>query len=377
MVLAPFVAAGERVRVAVERERRGLLEGRTVEILQPAADRVAAECPYFGRCGGCHYQHLPYPAQVAAKRAILAEVLARVGKLEPPEAIDVVVSEPFGYRNRVQLHMEGGKPGYREARSHRICAIDRCPVASPRLNQVVATLAEMARDRRWPNFLRTLEIFTDEERVQLNALETARPISRRFFDWCGERIPGLVEGALDYAGRFRVSGNSFFQVNRFLIDGLAAAALGDDAGGGPAGSWALDLYAGVGLFTLPLARRFARVTAVEAGSGAVRDLRFNAERAGIPNVVAEQAKVESYLGALDMRPDFVLLDPPRAGLGKAVVERLVELAPAQLTIVSCDPSTLARDLAGLVAGGYRVARMILVDLFPQTYHVETVVELRR
>ena len=372
VVLAPYVAAGERVRVEAERERRGLLEGRTVEIVQPAPERVAAECPYFGRCGGCHYQHLPYPAQLAAKRAILAEVIERVGKMAPPNEIGLLTGEPFGYRNRVQLHADGGTLGYREARSHRLCAIERCPVASPRLNQIVATFAEMARDRRWPNFLQTLEVFTDEERVQLNVLEAARPISRRFFEWCGERIPGLADGALDYQGRFRVSRNSFFQVNRFLVDELIETALGDGAG-----SAALDLYAGVGLFTLPLARRFERVVAVETGGAAVRDLQFNAERAGISNVTAEQASVESYLASLETAPDFVLLDPPCAGLGKIVVDRLVKLTPPRLTIVSCDPSTLARDLAGLTAGGYAIERMTLVDLFPQTYHLETVVRLRR
>jgi 23S rRNA (uracil1939-C5)-methyltransferase len=373
VVLAPYVVAGERVRVEVERERRGLLQGRTVEILQPAAERVAPECRYFGRCGGCHYQHLPYAAQVAAKRAILTEVIERVGKMAPPEQIDLLMSEPFGYRNRIQLHVNRSELGYREARSHRLCTIESCPVASPRLNQIVATFAEMARDRRWPNFLRTLEVFTDEERVQLNVLETTRPVSRRFFEWCAERIPGLADGALDYQGRFRVSRNSFFQVNRFLVDELVENALGD----GAPGSAALDLYAGVGLFTLPLARRFERVVAVESGTEAVRDLQYNAERAGISNVTAEQANVESYLTALETAPDFVLLDPPRAGLGPTVVRRLVELAASRLTIVSCDPSTLARDLSGLTAGGYAIDRMTLVDLFPQTYHLETVVRLRR
>ena len=158
VVLAPYVAAGERVRVEAERERRGLLEGRTVEIVQPAPERVAAECPYFGRCGGCHYQHLPYPVQLAAKRAILTEVIERVGKIAPPAEIGLLMSEPFGYRNRVQLHLDGSALGYSEARSHRLCAIERCPVASPRLNQIVAAFAEMARDRRWPNFLETLEV---------------------------------------------------------------------------------------------------------------------------------------------------------------------------------------------------------------------------
>jgi 23S rRNA (uracil1939-C5)-methyltransferase len=159
-------------------------------------------------------------------------------------------------------------------------------------------------------------------------------------------------------------------VNRFLADQLVDAALS-----GAEGETALDLYAGVGLFTLALGRRFTRVSAVESGGGAVRDLRFNAERVGLANVKAQQATAEAVIEKLDRAPDFVLADPPRAGLGKAMVERLAALKPRRLTIVSCDPATLARDLAALTAAGYRIASMTLVDLFPQTFHLETVVRL--
>jgi 23S rRNA (uracil1939-C5)-methyltransferase len=136
------------------------------------------------------------------------------------------------------------------------------------------------------------------------------------------------------------------------------------------------LYAGVGLLSMPLARRFREVTAVESGAGAVRDLEFNASRAGLSNLRAVARTAEEYLAQLEKAPDFVVLDPPRTGLGKAVVARLAELRPRQITIVACDPATLARDLAGLVAAGYRVEGMTLVDLFPQTYHLETAVRLR-
>jgi len=214
-------------------------------------------------------------------------------------------------------------------------------------------------------------VFTDEREVQINVLETERPVARRFFDWCGAQIPGLVEGALDYRGEFRVSSNSFFQINRFLVDRLVDAATEHAEG-----ETATDLYAGVGLLSMTLARRFREVTAVESGAGAVRDLRFNAERAGLGNLRAVQQTAEEHLATLEKAPDFMVLDPPRTGLGKAVVQRVAELRPRQLTIVSCDPATLARDLAGLVAAGYRVERMTLVDLFPQTYHLETVVGLR-
>jgi 23S rRNA (uracil1939-C5)-methyltransferase len=161
-------------------------------------------------------------------------------------------------------------------------------------------------------------------------------------------------------------------VNRFLLNQLVEAAVE-----GAEGDTAFDLYAGVGLFAPALARRFSHVTAVESGSGAVRDLQFNAERAGLANVRAEARMVEEFLLEQERPADFVLLDPPRAGLGKAVVRRLAELQPPQLALVACDPATLARDLAGLMAAGYRVVRMAMVDLFPQTYHLEAIVLLQR
>jgi len=253
-----------------------------------------------------------------------------------------------------------------------MCGIVQCPIASPKLNQTIEILSRMLNDPRWPRMVRSLELFTDETGVQLNVMETDRPIARRFFEWCGENIPGMVEGALDYNGQYRVSRGSFFQVNRFLLDPLIEAAVE-----GAEGESAFDLYAGVGLFAPALARKFHQVTAVESGSGAVRDLLFNAERAGLANVRAEARMVEEFLQEQERPADFVLLDPPRAGLGKAVVRRLVELQPRQMALVACDPSTLSRDLSALVAGGYGIVRMAMVDLFPQTYHVEAVVLLQR
>jgi len=371
VVLAPFVLPGERIRVEAVKEKPGLVHARVVEVIEPAPERIAARCPYFSRCGGCQYQHAPYELQLNAKRAILAEDLQRIGKLAPPAEIKVVASEPWAYRNRTQLHIAGERIGYWEARSHKLCGVEVCPISSPKIEQTIGTLNSMLRDRRWPRFIRSVEIFTDERQVQLNVIETDQPVARRFFEWCAETIPGLVSGALDYDDRFRVSRNSFFQVNRFLVDRLVDTALE-----GVEGESALDVYAGVGLFTLALARKFAEVTAVESGAAAVRDLEFNAGRVQLTNVRAVHRSAEEFLTAIEQTPDYVLLDPPRAGLGKAVVQRLVELRPRQLTVVACDPATLARDLAGLVAAGYRIEKMTLVDLFQQTMHLETVVQLR-
>jgi len=374
VVLTPFVLPGERATVETLEQKPGLVRSKLVELHETAAERVEARCPHFGRCGGCHYQHAAYEAQLGFKRAILAESLRRVGKIELPEDIRVIAAEPWHYRNRAQFHIQGNEIGYLEARSKRLCGIGQCPISSPRINEVITSLREMLRDARWPRFVRAIEVFTNEEQVQLNVLESDRPVAQRFFDWCAEAIVGFVPGALDYAAAgamYRVSGGSFFQVNRFVIDQMVA-----EATGGAEDEAALDLFAGVGLFSLPLAKRFTKVTAVESGSGALRDLRFNGERAGV-SVEAHQSTVDAFLANLTATPDFILADPPRSGLGKIAVRELVRLEAPSITIVACDPATLARDLAALVAGGYKLGKLTMVDLFPQTYHIEAIARLSR
>lgn len=373
VVLAPFVLPGEVVEVALERERPGLVEARLLNVLTPSSERVAPPCPYFTRCGGCHYQHAPYEFQLARKVEVLREVLRRVGKLEAPEEIAVIAGAPFEYRNRVQLHLAGGEIGYLEAASNRLCPVEHCPVSSPAINSALGALRKMRMNRRFPVFVRTIELFTNESAVQVNVLASDRPVARHFFNWCGEAIPGATAGCLEYSAagaEYRVGHRSFFQVNRFLIDRLVEAGLADAEG-----DTALDLYAGVGLFSLPLARRVRAVTAVESGSSAVHDLEFNAERASLP-IQVERAAVETYLEGLTETPDFVLADPPRAGLGKGVVQQLLRLRAPRMTIVSCDPATLARDLMALVNSGYSLERVTLIDLFPQTYSIETVASVR-
>jgi 23S rRNA (uracil1939-C5)-methyltransferase len=364
VVLAPFVLPGEKARVEIH---EGVHAG-LAEVTEAAPERVEPPCPLFQRCGGCHYQHAPYEFQLARKVEILREQLRRVGKIEYAGEIEVVSGPPLGYRNRVQVHVAGGKLGYLAARSHDLVPLTGdCPVASPRINEALAAMRGRLSDARFPSFVHALELFTNETELQVNVIESDRPVMKRFFEWCESTA------ALDYStalGTFRVSPRSFFQVNRFLAEKLVETALGTGAG-----ESALDLYAGVGLFALPMARRYGSVTAVEAGASAVRDLEFNLARAGVETLHVQQARVEDYLASLETTPEFVLADPPRAGLGKIVVAELKRLAPPHITIVSCDPATLARDLAGLPE--YSIERVALVDLFPQTYHLETVVSLTR
>lgn len=363
VVLVPNVLPGESARIDSGKDVHASL----IEVLTPAAERVMPACPLFTTCGGCHYQHAPYEYQLARKVEILREQLQRVGKINFEGEIAVISGPPLGYRNRAQFHIASGKIGYLAARSHELVPVEgECPVSSPRLNQALAEMRERLSDPRFPRFVQALELFTNETDVQINVIESDRAVARRFYEWCESKQ------AIDYTtafGTFRVSSRSFFQVNRFLVEKLVEAALPEQGG-----ESALDLYAGVGLFALPMARRFGSVTAVETGSSAAHDLEFNASRAQLA-VKVEQARVEDYLERLQVEPEFVLADPPRAGLGKDVVGHLQRLAPPRMTIVSCDPATLARDLAGL--SSYQIESLTMVDLFPQTYHLETIARLRR
>jgi 23S rRNA (uracil1939-C5)-methyltransferase len=379
VVFTPFVLPGETVEAERTLARQHVQRARLIRVTAPSPERVDPRCPVFGRCGGCQYQHADYGAQLRFKRDILLETLRRVGKIEFDAArIAIEAAEPFEYRNRAQFHFEHGRAGFLEMNSRKLVEIQKCPISSPKINEIIPKLNQMARDQRWPRFVRSLEVFTDETQVQWNVLESDRPVAKRFFEWLAAEVAGTVSGPLEYAvneDRFTVSGTSFFQVNRFLLPRLASLAIGDSQVAPTLDTeldTAWDLYAGAGLFSLPLARRFERVVAVEAGRSA-GDLRRNAARAKLRiEVVTEQT--ETFLANARQAANFVLADPPRAGLGKKTTARLLELRPRTLVIVACDPATLARDLA-VLAAGYEIETITMVDLFPQTFHMETIVRL--
>jgi 23S rRNA (uracil1939-C5)-methyltransferase len=370
VLLTPYVLPGERVVVSPQRVNSGLLRGSLVEIAEAAPRRITPRCEYFANCGGCQYQHADYALQLEQKQLILRETLQRVGRIHYDGEIRVLSAEPWHYRNRIQLHFAEGKSGFHKAGSHDLCSIDHCPISSPLLNEVIAKLQTAVRQSQWPQFVRSIELFTNETELQLIIQDSARPVAARFFEWCGSFLPPLAPGALDYhAGRYvyRVSRGSFFQVNRFLINALVDEVLGDASG-----EHAVDLYAGVGLFSLPLAQRFKRVDAVERNGPAYRDLEWNARQAAA--IRPAKASAEAFLSALSDKPDLIVADPPRSGSGRDATIELLRVAAPKLTIVSCDPATLARDLRKLL-DRYRIAKLCLVDLFPQTYHFEVVARL--
>jgi len=353
VVFTPYVLPGEKVRAEVDRIKNDLSRGRLLEVTEPSTNRVSPPCPFFQRCGGCHYQHADYAFQVEQKRAILREALQRVGKIEFSGDIEAITGEPWAYRNRVQLHILDGAIGYFEHGSHKLCAIDQCPIVSPALNGAISKI-----EGKLGRLSATVELFTNETEMQVNVLDRVPQSIYRVFESLGTSTP------LEYDG-LRVSRNSFFQVNRFLAHRLVDVAVGSTEG-----AFAVDLYAGVGLFAARLATRFQKVAAVESSGSAFRDLEHN-----VQGIRAENKTSEEYLAALTEKPDLILADPPRAGLGKHAVKELARIQAPLLTIVSCDPATLARDLQALLASGYRIDKITLVDLFPQTFHIETVVHL--
>ena len=372
-IFVPLVLPGERARVRLVEEKRGYATAELEEILTPSPRRIVPACPHFGPCGGCQYQHAEYSFQLRQKLEIFRETLQRLGGIVFDDEIEVLAGEPWHYRNRIQLHFREEEAGFHRRGSHELVGIDHCYISSPMLNEVIVKLSAASKQPEWPRFLRSLEIFTNETQVQLNVIDSTRPVAVRFFDWCATFLPGLSAGAVDYSAArhtFRISRGSFFQVNRFLIDTLVEETMG-----AAAGRRAIDLYAGVGLFSLALAERFELVEAVERGGPAYRDLEWNAKEAA-PNIRPSRVSAEEFLQNVSDPPDLIVADPPRAGLGKEATAELLRIRAPRIVLVSCDPATLTRDLKKLLAA-YKIERLSLIDLFPQTYHFEAVAHLAR
>jgi 23S rRNA (uracil1939-C5)-methyltransferase len=410
-VFVPFVLPAERVAVEAVEQKKKFVRARVERILQAAPERIAARCPHFGVCGGCDYQHIPYEAQLKFKTEILRETLRRIGKIEWAAEITAHGSPAWGYRNRAQWKVrpldnsgdagaENGAEGvaklgigYFRANSTALCAVEDCSIVSPLLLKTLLSLRAALADGALPRGLREIEAFVDagDTKLLLTATfagfpsraaehaETFRRVvpeiaSLLFHDPSHDRMELYGPGFLEYAAggiSYRVGHFSFFQVNRFLVEELARVVAEGEEGG----RLAIDLFAGVGLFSIPLAKRFARVLAVESNPAAARDLETNMRGQG--TIEVRSTEVEQFLKRNKERPELVVLDPPRAGLTPESVERLSRLAPAWITYVSCEPPTLARDLVLFGKAGYDCTEVQLFDLFPETFHMETVVRLRR
>jgi 23S rRNA (uracil1939-C5)-methyltransferase len=352
-LLVELAAPGDVARVRVDRAQGKVAFASIAEIIEPSPVRAAPLCRYFGECGGCDFQQLTYEAQLAAKVEIVKDCLRRIAKTEPPDVTITPAPRQWGYRARAAWQREGRRLGYFARRSHRVCDVSECAALAPELQAEMAAL----RGQNLPDGLAEINAQAGDDGTSL------APISLKDVN--------IRVGAHTY----RLNARSFFQSSSDLLEPLIAFALD-----GATGATALDLYCGVGLFTLPLAERFARVTGVENNLAAVEYAQLNLIGAGFLRADAVYSKVGEWLSEnLDewRGADFVLLDPPRAGVEPGGIEKLLKLAPKQISYVSCDPATLARDLRGLFDGGYKPDTIRAFDLFPQTHHVETVARLSR
>ncbi len=369
-----LAAPGDRVRARIERVRGGVAFASIVEVLAPGPARVEPPCPYFGRCGGCDFQQLAYPAQLEAKAGIIRDCLRRIAAIDPPPDVAVSPSpRDWDYRSRAEWQHDAarGLLGYFERDSHRVVNVTHCPIAAP---EIEAALKEL-RGRMETGTL-PAEIAEFRAAAGDDAVAIAPPLD-------DDRPAELVRTA--GGERYRYDADCFFQTNHALLDPLVTEALrhvppAATANGAAAPGVAVDLYCGVGLFTLPLARRFERVIGVEAHHAAAAYATQNLVAAGLGNARVDAVGVEPWLtrhASVLAPPAFVLLDPPRTGAGDAVVEGILALRPGRIAYVSCDPATLARDLRRLLGGGYALDGVTAFDLFPQTHHVETVAHLIR
>lgn len=399
----PYTLPGETVEAEIAAVHKGYCDAKPVRVIERSPERMEPECRWFGQCGGCQLQHAVYGFQVESKRGILAESLTRAGVRDLP-AITALTGVPYGYRNRVRVvvrHGDAPAVGYRRAKSHDVLAIDACPIAHPLINACMQQLNTLAQRQQLPSELREVEIFINHDASEMilslhadRLSGTARPAIEKLLQALAAALPAL-QGAAIFStaessirgpgmqwGRpelryrvndreLRVSAGSFFQVNGTLLDAFVRAATEPHRG-----TLAWDLYAGVGLFSVALAGQFARVEAVEASPLSIEDLRKNlaghaahAHHAATLNYLRSQGKNAGR------RPDLVLLDPPRAGLGNEVCRLLEQVGPPSIVYISCDPATLGRDLKALIQSGYRIKALQLVDMFPQTSHMEAIATL--
>ncbi len=354
-----FAAPGELVEAQVEREYPDYLQAVTTRVIEPSPDRVEAPCPLFGECGGCQLQHMSYPAQLAAKEAVVREQLRRIGKLDDAVVRPIVgAADPWGYRNHLRFSTGRmyGDVGYIGRKGYGLLKVENCPIADPWVNELLPKLQGHGAGLHQIQVRYSAETGTHliQPEIPGVAFETGQ---KAYVEELGGR-------------RFDVSASAFFQVNHAQAEQmvrLVGEALPER------GDLLVDGFAGVGTFAVLFADRFERVLAIEESNSAARDSERNLAQA--PNVEMLIGKVEDVLPQLEERPDAIVLDPPRPGCAPAVTRAILEFQPATVVYVSCNPATLARDLRLLVDGGYELDWVTPLDMFPQTGHIECVSKL--
>ena len=359
-VFVPLSAPGDRVRVRLDQIKGKTAFAEIEQVIEPSGERGVPPCKYFGTCGGCDFQQFPYELQLAHKVAIIQDSLQRIGRIEMSDLPIIPSPRPLGYRTRAlwRADAQERKMGYYKRNSHDVVDVDHCPILDPELDATLQRFREHLADGR----------FWSDKAV----VEAARGSDGEISVYSADLAETAGDVTVSAAGeRYMFDARTFFQGNLSIIESLIDAATA-----GAEGQHALDLYCGVGLFSLPLARKFAKVTGVEASERSIEFAKKNAESAEITNLRFQGEGVGKFLfGGNVPKVDFVLLDPPRAGTEKNVIQRIIKLRPKAVSYVACDPSILARDMRRLVDGGYTIDSVVALDLFPQTHHVEAVARL--
>ena len=375
-VFIPFTLPGEKVKARIKEEKKGFVMAEVLEILQPSSQRIRPRCPHYGMCGGCHYQHISYELQVVYKKEIFVEQLQRIGNIEIPIISQVVKSnEAWNYRNALQFHLSpNGKLGFERSNSHDTLEIQECHLPCSALSET------------WPQL--DFEFLPEIERVELRQgdddeillalysqnstppeFETELPISAVHISPQGQIVlAGNDCLRISVLGKsLRVNAGSFFQVNHFIAENIISILL--EKIRLTKEMVILDGYCGVGLFSVFLAPLVSRCLGVEVSSSACRDYALNLD--ANDNVELYEGSAEEVLPLLEVKPDLVVLDPPRSGIERRALAALVKMAPEQLVYISCNPATLARDAKHLIEAGYKLEESILMDMFPQTFHIES------
>lgn len=382
-IFVPYALPGERVLVTIVEDKAHHAFGKLLSVLEPAPQRIPARCPHFGECGGCHYQHLPYEAQVSWKARLLAEQCQRIGGLHDLPPIQMYPSPaPWHYRNSLQFHLtREGKPGFQRAQSQEMLAIEQCFLP---LEPLVDLWKQIEIDPasgvervvlRCDSAENILLILESQSPLTPEVMVEEMPISVVHLSPAGSLVIGGSEYLwMDVKGQtLRLSAGAFFQVNtavaeQILDDLLNTLALSPN-------DTLLDVYCGGGLYSLFLAPNVNRLIGIESSPYACRDFEVNLD--AFDHVELYEASAEQVLPSLNLQPQTVLLDPPRRGLSKTVRQGLWRLAPRQIAYISCDPATFARDARHFALNGYRLEHLAFFDMFPQTYHIEALGVWRR
>jgi 23S rRNA (uracil1939-C5)-methyltransferase len=389
VVFIPYSAIGDEVWVEIVEEKKNYATGKLLEILAPSSWRVEPPCPYFGRCGGCQWQHIDYAQQAELKKVILKDILMRLGKLKEVPPITAFPSpDPYDYRTRVQLKMKGEKLGYYQERSHQLVDIERCPIAHPLVNEIIPLLRKehsllssteeidinvSPEEGKGVLAFRVLKASQGWE-TSARQLLKSHPILKGITTLRERQITSLGKPNLSFTIPLNLtlhtSPGSFFQVNLKQNEKLIQEVL--EFSRGQKNERALDLYSGVGNFALPLATVTQEVWGIEENAVAVKDARSNARSNRIGNGEFICGKVEHVLKKWKKeKPDLIILDPPRTGC-KEALDQVTGLKPKRIVYVSCEPTILARDLRLFSDRGYFLRELALIDMFPQTYHMEVV-----